>query len=132
LGLADGLLISREAACRRYVELHHEAVAVVFSQNGLVEYFAKSDSFPYLHIAKGNRLPELEAETPSSGVSGIEVVEAEDWLSRPSGFELTAQSLVQTQGWVTTLLHAVALDGDEGNPLEDVFERLSSFSRIGK
>jgi hypothetical protein len=129
LELADELLISREAACRRYMELHEESLAVVFSQNGLIKYSARAESFPYLHIVKGQPLPEHGAKTLSRGLSDIEVVDAEDWLSQPTAFEVTAQTLVQSEGWATTLLHATSLDDGDDDPIEDTAERFLSFNR---
>jgi Zn-dependent peptidase ImmA (M78 family) len=50
LAIADNQKISREAAARRYTELHHESLAVVFSMNGWVRYAEKGEGFPGTRI----------------------------------------------------------------------------------
>ena len=56
--IASEMVLSKEAAARRYVELHPAAVAVVLTENGSVRYSVASKSCPRLSLTKGN---------PSSG-----------------------------------------------------------------
>ena len=42
LDIASEFDISKEAAIRRYVALHHENLAVVFSRNGRARYFSRA------------------------------------------------------------------------------------------
>lgn len=59
IALAEELEISREAAARRYVELHANPSAVVFSRDGVVRYVDRADDFPFVQIQRGHRLPGL-------------------------------------------------------------------------
>jgi IrrE N-terminal-like domain len=56
LRLAGDLDISREAAARRYVELHDETLAVVFCASGKFSYARRKDEFPSLCLRQGQPL----------------------------------------------------------------------------
>lgn len=127
LRLAADLDISREAAARRYVELHSENLAVVFCAGGQFKYAQRSDEFPYLCLRKGQPVSQA-ADREDGQVSLIEAVDAADWLERPQRTKLTAQTLFQQEGFSTTLLHVVDQDDDDG---EDTYDRLAGFQRGG-
>jgi hypothetical protein len=57
LRLADQLDLSKEACARRYVELHEQPTALVFSQNSLVRYVERNDEFPFVNCRPKDRLP---------------------------------------------------------------------------
>lgn len=130
LSLSDELGISREAAVRRYVELHSECLAVVFSQNGNLAYVDRQDAFPALSIRRGTSLPELPGADMRL-ISDAEEVEPDEWLAKPDRIELTAQVLHQRDGRATILLHASRTENQEqiDRGVEDAYSWYSKFSR---
>lgn len=102
--LADDLNISREATIRRYVEMHNETLAAVFSKNGKIRYVSKPGNFPNLSRWSGNLLPEFPAEPDRGNCSAMSEAEPRDWLKAPHGKELFVQTLFQQNGFATTLL----------------------------
>ena len=122
LEMVDSLDISREAATRRYVELHREPLAVIFSQNGRVRYTAWAATFPALSIRTGAVMPELPVGP--NGLSEVHDADPEDWLAQKGRIALTVQTLHQKENWTTTLLHAPDLEDDQDEP-EDAFDRIS-------
>ena len=102
--LADDLNISREATIRRYAEMHDETLAAVFSQNGKIRYVCKPDNFPNLSCWSGNLLPDPPIEPGEAKCSAMNEADPRDWLLAPHGKELFAQTLLQQNGFATTLL----------------------------
>lgn len=113
LALAEDLLISREAAARRYVELHDDPCAVVFSRDGEVRYVGKGVEFPVVACGRGQRLVELAPAVDSSGLSAHVEVDARDWLRRPTDRSIVAQTLHQRGGYAITLLALEDVESDE-------------------
>jgi Zn-dependent peptidase ImmA (M78 family) len=104
LAVADELDISKQAAARRYVELHPEPLAVVFGRNNSIQYHDWNDRFPVLLFRSGDNLPEL---SPSREVvSTMDEVEAALWLKWPGKRRLYAQTHLQSDGYSITLLLA--------------------------
>ena len=105
LDIARGLEISREAATRRYIDLHPECVAAVFSLNGRVRYIEKPDGFPMTGPWSGSGLGQIPSQ-PRDGtdLTGLDEVDAESWLRQPDRYQLFAQTLYQQHGYATTLL----------------------------
>jgi hypothetical protein len=126
LGLAKDLDISREAAARRYVELHQEVLAAVFCGSGQFIYAQRKDEFPLLCLMKGEPVAVV-GDQDEGQVSQFEEVDAADWLYRPQGIKLAAQTLFQRDGFSTTLLHV--LDQEEGDEWDDTYERFSRLER---
>jgi Zn-dependent peptidase ImmA (M78 family) len=126
LRLAKDLDISREAAARRYVELHHETAAAVFCGGGEFIYAQRNDEFPPLCLRKGQPV-DLAQGLEQGQVSLFEDVDAADWVYRPQGVKLAAQTVFQRNGFSTTLLHL--RDKEDDDDLDDTFERFSRFGR---
>jgi hypothetical protein len=126
LRLATDLDISREAAARRYVELHSETLAAVFCVKGKFVYASRGEQFPSICLRKG-QLISLPDDREEGQISAAEDINAEEWIYRPQGVQLTAQTLFQREGFSTTLLHAVDQEADD--TLEDTYKRLSGFER---
>ena len=126
LAMSEEFYISREAAARRYVSIHHDSIAVVFSNDGKLRYAERSETFPSLCLTTGTSLPSLDQHAGGTGLSDPEETPADQWLSRPRGVELTAQTLQQRDGMATTLLRVTAGD-EEPDELEDTFDRFSGF-----
>ena len=57
LAIVTEFEISREAAARRYVELHGEPITAVFTKDRRLVYSVRSDGCPVLSVRKGDLLP---------------------------------------------------------------------------
>lgn len=129
LAMAEDLDISREAAARRYVELHGDTLAVVFSRHGRCLYTVRAGDCPPLLVARDTALPEVPAVAGATGLSTAEEADAADWLINGNRFELVVQTLHQQDGHATTLLRVCDADGDEHDGLEDAYDRFNRFGR---
>jgi hypothetical protein len=129
LAMSDALEISREAACRRYVEHHREPIAVLFSRNGRLRYAKSSAEFPRVTLRVSDMMPDLPGNGRSEP-SRMEEADAADWLVLPYRGTLSVQTLRQQEGWATTLLHAQLIDDeDEDHGIEDAAQRFERWSR---
>ena len=105
LAIAEDLDISREAAVRRYVALHNECLAVVFSAGDRVRYVEKGEGFPGTAIWANDTLPPLPPRPrDGSDLTALDEVSPGSWLSRTDHVALFAQTLYQAEGYATTLL----------------------------
>jgi len=121
LRLANAFDISREAAVRRYVELHDEILATVFCRDGQFIYAQRNDRFASLCLRKGQQVL-LAADREDGVISAFEDVDAADWVYQR--VKLAAQTVFQQGGFSTTLLHLE--DEEEDEPLEDTYDRFRS------
>ena len=104
LDLADDLEISREAAARRYGELHSRPCALVFCHADGIRYVDLHPDFPSLVCGKGQRVSGLPTAADTRGVSNHEEADPADWLRRPGDGDLIIQTLTQRNGYSITLL----------------------------
>lgn len=125
--MADHLDISREAAARRYVALHGEPLAVIFSHNGRCQYAVSAVDFPSLSLARQAAMPDVPALAGATGLSTAEEADAAGWLINANGVVLMVQTLHQQNARATTLLWACQLPSDEDDGLENAFERFTRF-----
>jgi hypothetical protein len=114
IGLGDRFDISREAAIRRYVALHRETLAAVFTQNGSIRYIEKSKGFPTTTIWSGDPAPETPSRRAGDNLTSMDEADPEAWLSHPGRRALYAQTLFQADGYACTLLLAEEADDDGG------------------
>jgi hypothetical protein len=118
LALATDFDISKEAAVRRYVALHDETLAVVFSRADSVRYIDRGQEFPALGFWKGDRLPALsDIETE------WQELDPRDWLKRTARVGLSAQILRQADDHAIIVLRAEsgeAEDDGEGDVDEEL------------
>ena len=114
VAMAYQFKISREAALRRYVDLHSEVIAVVFSRDGRVRYSHRPDNFPWILPKPGEPLGETGGP-PTTGdrINSLDEVNAESWLQRGRDWSLYAQTLFQHGGYAATLLVAEPREQDE-------------------
>lgn len=120
LAIADSLHVSKEAAARRYVSLHGENLAVVFSVNGRIRYVEKGGAFPRTRIWTDDTLPLLAQRSGNcSEITSLDEVNAAIWLSRADGVGLFAQTLYQAEGYAMTLLVAEDETRDAGDSETD-------------
>ena len=82
LRLSKTLDLSQEASARRYVELHDQPTALVFSVDGVVRYVQRNPDFPSVLYQPGQRLSELPSPVDKSRLSPHEEADPRDWLSR--------------------------------------------------
>jgi hypothetical protein len=128
LSMSDDLDISKEAAARRYVSCHGDALAVVFSHDHQFLYFDRSKSFPWLSLRKDVALPELPASASVTGLSSVEEAEPDDWIVRPDGVHMTMQTLHQQANRAVTLLRIVSPDEDsDDGGIDDTYDRFTRF-----
>jgi IrrE N-terminal-like domain len=104
LRLSKTLDLSREASARRYVELHDQPTALVFSVDGVVRYVQRHPDFPSVLYQPGQRLSELPSPVDKARLSAHEEADPRDWLVRPGRDALIVQTLSQSRGHATTLL----------------------------
>jgi hypothetical protein len=129
LEMATAFDISREASARRYVSLHADTLAAVFSKEGRVRYIDRPNSFPWLSLRKDDLMPELPKPGGADLLSSIEEADPSDWLDQPRDVNLTVQTLHQQGGFEITLLSAGTPDGDDDDRIEDAFDRFSRRNR---
>ena len=109
LRLAHKYDMSKEATARRYVHLHDEPCAVVFSHNDRVRYPYRNAAFPYLDINCGDSLPagslSARADGSQGKVSDWEQVDAGIWIANPRRRSaVLEQTIAQQNGYRMTLL----------------------------
>jgi len=109
--LSERYDMSREATARRFVRLHDEPCAVVFSKDDRCLYFDKHDDFPYLPFRAGMELPKqtnrLSLALSDGESSSLDEVDAIEWFDRSlrPGAALYQQLLKQRNGYAITLLN---------------------------
>jgi hypothetical protein len=126
VAMADELEVSKEAAARRYVSLHPETLAVVFSRDHRILYATRSREFPWLSLHRNLPMPALPQR--DDGLSEMEETDPADWIARPDKVRLDVQTLHQQEGYKTTLLRVVASGADDHPGVDDTHDRLSRFS----
>lgn len=124
LTAGQSLDISREAAARRYIQLHPDPLAIVFCKNQRVTYWDTSREFPTLALQR-NQQCHLGRQL-SEGLSDFDEIRTEDWLTAKfRSYELSAQTLWQREGHTMTLLHATQPDDDDPG-FDDAYDRLAN------
>ena len=116
--LVRDLDLSREATLRRYVELHDEPLAAVWTRDGVIRSFARGECFPYLAVRMhaGLHTKSRAAGILRSGRIGrsqMRQSEAAAWLRDPD-VELFEQTRISRDGkHAVTLLWATPGNGDD-------------------
>ena len=110
LAIQELCKVSKEAAARRYAELHGDDFAIVFSKNGKLVYSVRGGDFPWVDIRPGQELyRNTLARTFTGGEGDISEQEDSDshwWLGEKdaTNWELWEEVLVQQNGYRLTLL----------------------------
>ena len=128
LDIANEFDISKEAAARRYIALHDEILAVIFSKDSKVLYSDRGKNFPWLCLNKNDEMPVLMPHLQNSKLSEFDEVEPSDWIAKSQGAVLSAQTLYQQDGYAMTLLKLDETDEDDDPGIDDAFKRYSQFS----
>lgn len=114
LAISDERDISREAAARRYVSLHHECLAVAFSREGKIRYIEKGKEFPSTRVWIGDPVPQLPGSPPDEDhVTSLDEASAGVWLANPNTRTLFAQTLFQRDDFAITMLLAELQEHDD-------------------
>ena len=121
LKIADEFDISKEAAARRYVQLHADCMAVVFTKDRRFTYAERGRGFPFIEIRQDEEC--TIARVAAGAISEVDEVDASDWFAGNQDAQLTAQTLGQAQGYAITLLCAALPDEDDDPGIDDTFER---------
>lgn len=122
LSIADRFEISRAAAVRRYVDLHSESLAAVFSKHGRILYVSKPYDFPRLAPWTGDSPGPVPTEPRNrTSLTGLDQVDAVGWLHNHDHTEVFVQTLYQRDGHAITLV--LAEQGDMEELDEPVFRR---------
>ena len=130
LRIAAELDLSKEAAARRYVELHPAKVAAAFTKDGVVRYPTESKSCPRLSLPTGTGLLARPGGQPGL----ISHEETEIQLPFFNGQRRSKKALVETvyqeSGFAISLLtfEDGSDDEDDDEPdVEDSFDRFTRF-----
>jgi len=106
--LATDYGTSKEATARRYVDLHEEPLAVVFSKNGRIRYSHRGQDFPFLEGSPGAQLPSdsysARGKSGPGEVGDWEEVDTGIWLVDGGNCIVYEQALNQKGGHKITLL----------------------------
>jgi Zn-dependent peptidase ImmA (M78 family) len=125
--LRNDLDISLEAAVRRMVELHHEALAAVFTNGDQIRYVVRGKGFPLIGRKPGERLlPITDASRAirkeTVGFTEMTETSAIAWTHN-ADLDLFEQTRIGSNGQAVTLLWArdgdadrTGGDDDEGTP----------------
>ena len=116
--------VSKEAAARRFLDLHGDPCAVVFSLDGKIRYSLARGGFPRLEIAKGQAVPRNSLcanfiGTPDT-ISAQEESDSFWWLNDRDAprWQLWEEVLIQQSGYRMTLLVAEETSYEEDRELE--------------
>ena len=105
--LADRYDVSKEAMARRCVDLHDDAIAVVFSRAGVVVRAYRGKDFPRLGFAANDPLPTASiakrAALAAGQSSDWDEAPADRWLENAKG-TVFEQTMGQENGFQFTLL----------------------------
>lgn len=117
--------VSKEAAARRFIDLHGDPCAVVFSHQGKVRYSLSRGGFPYIEHTRGQALPRNSLSAQFAGqaddVSDQEETDSFWWLNDSAAprWQLWEEVLIQQNGYRMTLLIAESTSYDEDRELEE-------------
>ena len=121
--LADRYEVSKEAAARRCVDLHDDAIAVVFSRAGIVMRTYRGKDFPRLDLVASDPLPSgsiAKRATLAVGQSSAwGEAPADRWLQNAKG-TVYEQTIGQQKDFRLTLLtfEAESEDPDDDEDVE--------------
>lgn len=121
LEIADRYDTSIEATANRYLSLCDEVCALIFSINGRVRYWRRTESFPWIPLKKGDSLPHRSLSVaPPKGAprtcSNWDEFDSGIWLDdhqpRHRVQAVLEQVLYQAGGFRVTLLQIADVPGD--------------------
>lgn len=128
LRIATELDLSKEAAARRYVDLHPASIAVVFTLNGKVKYPVTSPSCRRFIMPKGTSLLPLASYQPGE-ISNEEIeVDLSAISGQVSSITAEAETFYQEGGHAFTILNfEPELEEGSDSGVDSTFEPFSRF-----
>lgn len=128
LRIATELDLSKEAAARRYVDLHPASIAVVFTLNGKVKYPVTSPSCRRFIMPKGTSLLPLASYQPGE-ISNKEIeVDLSAISGQVSSITAEAETFYQEGGHAFTILNfEPELEEGSDSGVDSTFEPFSRF-----
>lgn len=124
LSFAEEFDISKEAAARRYIHLHGENLAIVFSKNNQLSYTDRTPGFPWIGLTNNERLPLPSSGESQSKLTQMKEVDQDDWSIKAPRLSLTAQTYFQQDGYAMTLLCLEDFDEEHDPGFDDAFDRI--------
>lgn len=124
LDLQAMCVVSKEAAARRYVELHGDRCAIVFTRDGILRYTVCGGGFPRIALNQSQSIGRKTLTHMFKGqpgdVSDQDASDAHQWLrdSDAPRWQLWEEVLVQQDGFRMTLLLGESNSYDEDQELE--------------
>jgi len=103
--MANDFNISRQAAARRYVQLHDASLAVLFCRHGRVRYIDRNENGPRLAFWVGDEVPSIGSSRP-----GRRSLDADSWIRSRGIDQVIVDVRQQTDEWMTLLLHVEPSD----------------------
>ncbi len=123
LSMSEDFRVSREAAARRYVALHDDPAAVIFSKDGVIRYIKKHPHFPAIEVWSRDPLPAISVSARSrlqvGQISDWDAVDAGVWLRDPKGRQICEQTLAQRNGFRLTLITLAEIEDEDDGGDED-------------
>lgn len=116
--------VSKEAAARRFLDLHGDPCAVVFSKDGKVRYPLTRGGFPFIELTQGQSVPRGSLTATFEGLPGTvseqEEADPHQWLPTREAqrWQLWEEVLIQQDGYRMTLLVAEMNSFDEDEDIE--------------
>ncbi|WP_306262015.1 hypothetical protein [Pararhizobium sp. IMCC21322] len=129
LSVANQLNISKEAAARRYVELHEECVGIAFSKDDRLRCWVSNDGFPKTIIAKDQTMPWLPQETDVRKPTDLHEINPSDWFAMLNDGQAYIQTYYQQHGYAMSLLTVEKNHDTEDYSVTDSVDWYSSFDR---
>lgn len=129
LALAHQLKISKEAAARRYVELHEECIAIAFSRDDRLRYWVSNDGFPKTLISRDQQMPRLPQGTDARKPTDLHEINPSDWFAMLNDGQPYIQTYYQQHGYAMSLLIVENHRDAEDHSVTDSFDWYSSFDR---
>jgi len=129
LSVANQLNISKEAAARRFVELHEECVAIAFSRDDRLRYWVSNDGFPKTSISRDQPMPWLPQETDARKPTDLHEIDPSDWFATLSDGQAYIQTYYQQHGYAMSLLIVENHRDAEDHSVTDSVDWYSSFDR---
>lgn len=121
--------ISKEAAARRYVELHEECVAIAFSKDDRLRYWVSNDGFPKTIIAKDQPMPWLPQGIDVRKPTDLHEINPSDWFAMLNDGQAFVQTYYQQHGYAMSLLIVENHHDAEDHSVTDSVDWYSSFDR---
>jgi Zn-dependent peptidase ImmA (M78 family) len=117
--IAETFDVSKEACCRRCVEISDDLIAIIIAKDCVVKNIYKNPAFPMISSKRGDRLSYLSNLKLNPGmVSDWKEDRADVWCTDTRG-TICLQSLGQREGFSMTLLtYEAPEDQDEDEEVE--------------